>query len=195
MLSIRGKESDVLTLYCYHSRRLSTPNLNLMSLQRTLKLPFNWENTINQFKCQRMNFVFLIHSIVFKESPGTAPTLLTAQALTSASSEQSFQKHHWNMTGCWVSCDCEASAPTPTKRPGCSFHCQETPCLWTNTCTCGSYGHLRTAKYGWKKLSQNVTLQGNHFLFTAPKVDNKNTKKKLKNKMASMHISASNCSF
>lgn len=56
-----------------------------------------------------------------------SPPLLTVQASTSASSEQSFQKHHWNMTGCWGSCGCEASAPMPKKRPGCSLHSQETP--------------------------------------------------------------------
>lgn len=130
MNAIQQRQRLILTLDCYHSRRLSTPTLNLMSLQRTLKLLFNWEKKIYHFECQRMNFVFLYVVLFSKKIQAqsvTAPTLLTAQASTSASSEQSFQKHHWNMTGCWVSCDCEASAPMPGKRPGCSFHCQETP--------------------------------------------------------------------
>lgn len=64
-----------------------------------------------------------------KTSPTTdkhTPPFLTAQAWTSVSSEQSFQRHHWNTTGCWVSCDCGGNVPMPGRRPGCSSHCQGT---------------------------------------------------------------------
>lgn len=96
-----------------------------------------------------------------------APTLLlTAQAWTSASSEQSFRTPRWNKTGCWVSCGCGGSAPAPRKRPGCSFHCQETS-WFTHKTHAQARGMGSYTQQSWNKMSQNATLQGNH------KVDNK----------------------